>query len=196
MTAVRGLIFDYGGVLWDMRWDAARELEREHGLAEKAITETLYGSEAWRSVQVGVGDREVPPAGTLPRACPHEQFRTKMYRTRQEAAMAARKNRIQVVKATDARQQFSELVNRVFRERTRVVIERSGIPVAALISAQELERFERLEAERGERFAALEETGRAFGDVPAGELEREVTRAIARVRARGNAGKSPRRRSA
>ena len=55
---IRDLIFDYGGVIWDMRWDAARELEREHGLAEKAITETLYGHEAWRSIQVGAGDRE------------------------------------------------------------------------------------------------------------------------------------------
>ncbi len=110
--------------------------------------------------------------------------------------MATRKNRIEVVKATDARQQFSELVNRVFRERARVVIEKSGIPVAVLISTQELERFERLEAERTERFRALEETGRAFADVPAGELEREVTRAIARVRSRGSAGRSPRRRSA
>jgi len=57
-VTIRGLIFDYGGVIWDMRWDAARELEREHGLAEKAITETLYGHEAWRSIQVGAGDRE------------------------------------------------------------------------------------------------------------------------------------------
>ena len=55
---IRGLIFDYGGVLWDMRWDAARTLEREHGLAERAITETLYGTDAWHSIQVGGGDRD------------------------------------------------------------------------------------------------------------------------------------------
>ncbi len=57
--AIRGLIFDYGGVLWDMRWDITRTLEQEHGLRERAITETLYGSEIWRKLEVGIGDREL-----------------------------------------------------------------------------------------------------------------------------------------
>ncbi len=59
MTTIRGLIFDYGGVLWDMRWDITHALEQEHGLRERAITETLYGSDTWRKLEVGVGDREV-----------------------------------------------------------------------------------------------------------------------------------------
>ena len=54
---MRGLIFDYGGVLWDMRWDVTRQLEREYGLNERAIPDTLYGSEIWRRLEVGVGDR-------------------------------------------------------------------------------------------------------------------------------------------
>lgn len=56
--AIRGVIFDYGGVIWDMRWDITRTLEQEHGLRERAIIETLYGSETWRRLEVGVGDRE------------------------------------------------------------------------------------------------------------------------------------------
>lgn len=55
---IRGVIFDYGGVLWDMRWDITRTLEQEHGLRERALVETLYGSETWRQLEVGVGDRE------------------------------------------------------------------------------------------------------------------------------------------
>jgi len=55
---IEGLIFDFGGVLWDMRWDLTRDLEREHGLRERAIVETLYASDAWRRIEVGVGDRE------------------------------------------------------------------------------------------------------------------------------------------
>jgi putative hydrolase of the HAD superfamily len=55
---VRGLIFDYGGVLWDMRWDITRTLEQEHGLRERALAETLYGSDTWRKLEVGVGDRD------------------------------------------------------------------------------------------------------------------------------------------
>lgn len=60
---IRGLIFDYGGVLWDMRWDAARELERQHGLAERSITGTMYGSDVWRQLEVGLGDRDAWLAG-------------------------------------------------------------------------------------------------------------------------------------
>ncbi len=56
--SVRGLIFDFGGVLWDMRWDVTRQLEQEHGLRERAILETLYAGDVWRQIEVGVGVRE------------------------------------------------------------------------------------------------------------------------------------------
>ena len=57
MAEIRGLIFDYGGGLWDMRWDLARTLEQEHGLRERTIVETLYGSETWQKLEIGIGDR-------------------------------------------------------------------------------------------------------------------------------------------
>jgi putative hydrolase of the HAD superfamily len=56
--AIKGLIFDYGGVLWDMRWDVSASLAAEHGLAELAVVETLYGHDTWRQIAVGVGDRD------------------------------------------------------------------------------------------------------------------------------------------
>jgi epoxide hydrolase-like predicted phosphatase len=55
---IRGLIFDYGGVIWDMRWDAALALEQEYGIPERQILHTLYGGDAWREVERGRGDRE------------------------------------------------------------------------------------------------------------------------------------------
>lgn len=55
---IQGLIFDYGGVLWDMRFEVTRALEQQHGLRERAIVETLYGTETWRRLEVGDGDRE------------------------------------------------------------------------------------------------------------------------------------------
>jgi epoxide hydrolase-like predicted phosphatase len=55
-TAPRGIIFDFGGVLWDMRWDVARELDRAHGLPRSSIFETLYRTEAWRDIERGIGD--------------------------------------------------------------------------------------------------------------------------------------------
>ena len=57
MAEIRGLIFDYGGVLWDMRWDLARTLEQEHGLRERTIVDTLYGSDTYQKLEVGIGDR-------------------------------------------------------------------------------------------------------------------------------------------
>jgi prevent-host-death family protein len=89
----------------------------------------------------------------------------------------------QTVRASEARQRFSEIVNRVFREQARVVIERSGIPVAAIVSAEDLKRLERYDRERAARFAALDRISAAFADVPLEELEREVARSIAETRA-------------
>lgn len=89
----------------------------------------------------------------------------------------------QTIAASAARQQFSQLLNNVFRREIRVVIEKSGIPVAAIVSADDLVALRRFEAERQERFTVLDRMREAFKDVPAEEVEREVARAIAQVRA-------------
>lgn len=88
----------------------------------------------------------------------------------------------QVMKASDVRQQWSQLLNKVFRGQTRVVVEKSGIPVAAVISAEDLERFTQLEEQRKERFKALDKMREAFKNVSPQELEREVNRATTEVR--------------
>lgn len=88
----------------------------------------------------------------------------------------------QVMKASDVRQQWSQLLNKVFRGQTRVVVEKSGIPVAAVISAEDLERFTQLEEQRNERFKALDRMREVFKNVPPEELEKEVGKALAEVR--------------
>jgi putative hydrolase of the HAD superfamily len=55
-TSLRAVIFDFGGVLLDMRWDVARELDRAHGLPRSSVFETLYRSPAWADIERGVGD--------------------------------------------------------------------------------------------------------------------------------------------
>src|SRR5438034_11675515 len=55
-TNLRGIIFDFGGVLWDMRWDVARELDRAHGLPRSSVFDTLYRSETWQAIERGIGD--------------------------------------------------------------------------------------------------------------------------------------------
>jgi prevent-host-death family protein len=86
------------------------------------------------------------------------------------------------IKASVARQQFSQLLNDVFRQEHRVLVEKSGIPVAAIIPAKDLALLARLEQERAEHFKIPDEIGDAFKDVPAEEIEREVKRAITHVR--------------
>lgn len=88
----------------------------------------------------------------------------------------------QTLGATEARQQFSKLLNEVFRGETRVVVEKNGIPVAAIISAEDLEQLDRYQEERRERFAVLDRIGEAFKDVPLEEIEREVDRAVREAR--------------
>ncbi len=91
---------------------------------------------------------------------------------------------MQTIKASEARQQWSGILNKVFRREARVLVEKSGIPVAAIISAEDLKLLTRLEAQRKERFQAMEDTWEAFQDVPAEEVEQEVERALSQVRER------------
>jgi len=88
----------------------------------------------------------------------------------------------QTLKASEARQQFSQLLNQVFRKQTRVIVERSGIPVAAIVSADDLRRLKQYDQERAQRFQVLDQMREAFKDVPAEEIEREVARAVEEVR--------------
>ena len=97
--------------------------------------------------------------------------------------MREREVMTQTVKASEARAQWSRIINKVARRQARVIVEKSGIPVAAIVSAQDLERLNQLEQQRAERFKVVDETRAAFKDVPDEEIEREVAKAIAQVRA-------------
>lgn len=88
----------------------------------------------------------------------------------------------QTLNASDVRSNWSQLLNKVFRNQTRVIVEKSGIPVAAVISAEDLSRLTRLEEQRKKRFQAIDRMREAFKDIPAEEIEREVNKAIKQVR--------------
>lgn len=85
--------------------------------------------------------------------------------------------------ATDVRRGWSENVNEAASGEQQIVIEKNGTPIAALISASDLKLYRRLVAQRRERFKAIEEVSRRFADVPEDELEREIDKAVAEVRA-------------
>lgn len=80
----RAVIFDFGGVLWDMRWDVAGDLDRRHGLPRSSVFETLYRTDFWRDIERGKGDpaawleaahRELEARAGRPLPRLHEQWR-------------------------------------------------------------------------------------------------------------------------
>ena len=89
----------------------------------------------------------------------------------------------ETVKASVARAQWATLVNQVARGRKRILIEKSGVPVAALVSADDLAQLQRLEARRRENFAAIDEIRAAFAGEPDEKIQQEADKAIAEVRA-------------
>jgi len=96
--------------------------------------------------------------------------------------MAERPPVMETINASQVRKEWSQLINQVFRGETRVLVEKSGIPVAAIISAADLERLRQLEEEHARRFAVLERTWAAFQDVPIKEIEEQITQAVQQVR--------------
>ena len=90
------------------------------------------------------------------------------------------------MKLTDAKQQLSQVVNQVARGESRIVVEKSGLPVAAIISVEEYRRFKAQEqndqARRAALFERLARFSDAFDDMPDDELEEELARAQAEMR--------------
>ena len=88
---------------------------------------------------------------------------------------------------SETKQHLSRVVNSVARGETRIVVEKSGLPVAAVITTEDYRRFKRQEQEReAVRARVYDAFGRfsdAFNDVPDAELERELAKAQAEVRA-------------
>ncbi len=89
----------------------------------------------------------------------------------------------QTMKISDVKTKLSSLVNEVYRKETRVLVEKAGIPVAALVSAEDLKQLARLDAERAERRRVVEAMRAPFRGVSAEEIERETAQAVAEVRA-------------
>jgi|SRR6476469_586379 len=97
------------------------------------------------------------------------------------------------MKASDARAQWSHVLNKVARRETRVVVEKSGVPVAAIISADDLERLNRMEQEREARWDAWQEIAARNAEEDPEAVERFVLDEIQAMRAekRAKAAASP-----
>ena len=83
---------------------------------------------------------------------------------------------------SDARARLTSVVNEVYRGETRVVVERSGIAVAAFVSPADLAKLVDLDRRESRLFELIREMERAFVDVPEEELIRQAALSIAEVR--------------
>jgi prevent-host-death family protein len=97
------------------------------------------------------------------------------------------KSTTQTMKISDVKNQLSSLVNEVYRKEKRILIEKAGIPVAALVSADDLARLEERDRRWEEGTRAMERMSLAFADVPVDELEARISEIIAEDRARDDA---------
>lgn len=80
--------------------------------------------------------------------------------------------------AAVARQNFSRLIDDVRTEEEPVIIEKGGVPVAAVVPLAVLERDRLWAQERADRVALLERLRAPFLAFPAEDLEAKVAQAI------------------
>lgn len=84
--------------------------------------------------------------------------------------------------ASEVREHWSEAVDAVRSDKTRIRIEQSGTPVAALVSARDLEWLALRDSQLEQLRAVVGQMRESFADVPEAEIEAEVARALAQVR--------------
>jgi prevent-host-death family protein len=101
--------------------------------------------------------------------------------------MQRAKPETQSMKISEVKNQLSSLVNEIYRHEKRILIEKAGIPVAALVSADDLARLEERDRRWEEGTRAMERMSLAFADVPVDELEARIGEIIAEGRARDDA---------
>jgi prevent-host-death family protein len=89
---------------------------------------------------------------------------------------------IQSMPIDDVGSWLSEVTTTVSRGKSRVLIEKDGTPVAAIVSVADFERLARLDRKRDELWEAVDRLREAFKDVPVEEIEREADRAVAEIR--------------
>lgn len=83
---------------------------------------------------------------------------------------------------SEARRQFSNILNTVYRDNTRVVVEKNGIPVAAIVPLEVNDLAEKREANRRELVRFLGRSRSAFEDASDEEIEREIELARADIK--------------
>ncbi len=88
------------------------------------------------------------------------------------------------IPALEARTQLGQIMKQVQGGRVRVLVEKSGVPMVGIISAEE---FRRVIVERDARFEVVDRIRRRLPSVTDTEVQRDVREALKRVRRRRRA---------
>ena len=92
--------------------------------------------------------------------------------------------RTKTIPALEARTQLGQIMRDVQSGHVRVLVEKSGVPMVGIISADE---FERVIAEREARFAVIDRVRRRLPTVSDTGIRRDVREALKEVRRRPRA---------
>ena len=84
----------------------------------------------------------------------------------------------QTLKGTDVRQLWSQGLDDVAHTQKRVIVETSGVPVAAIISPMDLERLNRMDEQQEQ---ALDEALKRARAAFAGKTDEQITEEVAEV---------------
>ncbi len=102
----------------------------------------------------------------------------------------------ETMKISEVKSHLSSLVNEVYRKEKRIIIEKSGIPVAAVVSIEDMAALAILDERQREAWDVLEAMRAPFRGVSPEEIEREAAKAIAEVRAERRAAREAAAKSA
>lgn len=108
--------------------------------------------------------------------------------------MGGRERATRIIKISALKNELSRVMNAVSSDEARVLVEKNGVPVAAIVSVSDLSKLvdiERLNRDQvaEDPWAVIDRMREAFKDVPDEEIERETDRIIARIRAENRAAR-------
>lgn len=92
--------------------------------------------------------------------------------------------KVKTIPALEARTQLGQIMKEVQGGRIRVLVEKAGVPMVGIISADE---FQRLIAEREARFEVVDRIRRRLPRASDTEVQRDVQEALTQVRRRRRA---------
>jgi prevent-host-death family protein len=97
--------------------------------------------------------------------------------------MIEHEHNTQTMTDSQARAEWSQVLDRVARKQARVLVKKDGVPVAAIVSADDLGLLAKLDADRRARFAEIEAIRAKNADKDPDAVEQDVAAEIAAMRA-------------